>query len=338
MGDFENSSDRQLLESQTNFPPFSFSRMGLRKLIHGGLEAVSLNDFAAFQSMQQSSFGAETPFEVIRQILLQDKGMVFSIHDMGDGDKRVGYIVLVTGKLDEVAIQHELDAVDASSSTKKGLKRYFTDHYDYELPEGAVDLHEIAIDPAKQRQGIGTVLARSIRNYYENQYGMTRWIALVRINNIGSLKALTEGVNMSMVGIQGPPDNDLIVRLKNEHGVQEFHGSKETNFRADSNIPCCHDLPEDSKDGVVWKPEDPTPSTKHFFLAMSAGEQGDLAPSGQVIDMLKQVMAVGRYPQSGDYVMSKVCTAKELRDSGVQIKDEENLPYLFFTREWRELK
>ena len=309
------------------------TRLGGERSYCGQFPVGRYQDFVALIDMQRAIFGAVTPMEVIHQVLLENKGVVYVGID-GTG-KKIGYTVVKTGKLDENRIQAELRETDSLICAGVDLwnLKYFHDHYDYDVPQDTVVLHELGIIPSEQRKKYAKELLRQVRGQFEAQHGPKFWMAFVRINNIGSITSLTRALGMSMIEMQGPPDEKEVKRIMEQVGPLSFHGSLETNFRGDNIVPALDVLPDNSKTGKVWLINDPYPK-ENFFLPMVQGEQSDLRYYTEVVAMLKMKMAYGRIPVEGeDFVMRKVCTSGELEKLGIK-NIKSGVPYLFFTKEW----
>lgn len=286
----------------------------------GKLESV--DDFRTIMHLQFRAFRSNFPASVLSQVM-DGCGVAYLAIDEDQPDLKIGYAVLVSKKLDNNKIQRELNEKDKHISEGVDMwfdHSYYHDHESSGYTKEMIDIHDIGIDPVFQGKGYGAEFLRLVKRTYETKFGESKWKALVRINNVPSLGLLTSVLKMSCSRLQG---------LQTE----KEHGSEETNFWLDTEIPPVDELPQNLKTKDVWNIGDSLPAAEFFLLPMPEGEQSRTRYIKQTIDMLRQVMAVGRDPILGkDYVMRRVCRGEELQDLGIDVNPA--ISYLFFTREW----
>lgn len=274
------------------------------------------------RQIQESAFGSFSPAEVIREVLYEGKGEVYVDQpDIPWPFRPQIYAIVIDKPLNEEAIQEELTRIDvdvSSGNLPYHFPGYFTDHNGLDYPAEWPELYEIGRD-RNANSGIATDFLRLVKKAYEVEHGKKPWWAIVRVNNIASLKALMRGLGVTATRLQASPGEGM------------SHFSEETNLGVDSTVAPLRRIPWNSHP-EVWDPTKPVPSGKDFLIRMPQGDESKLKSWRPHIAMLRKVMAVGKAPTRGEhYVMRKVLDNNELERLGVK---QWTTPHLFFTRNW----
>lgn len=283
-----------------------------------------LREIDQLRQIQESAFGSFSPAQVIRQALFQDRGEIYIDQALLPMPARARiYSIVIDKKLDEGPIEEELIKIDTGISggnLQYYFPGYFTDHNGLGYPAESVELYEFGLlKHIHVKTGIATDFLKLTKKAYEDEHGKKSWWAIVRLNNIASLKALMRGLGVTVTRLQATPDEGT------------GHFSEETNFGVDTSVTPLKKIPRNSRP-KVWNPTEPVPSTEDFLVRMPQGDESGLKYWRPHLVMLKKVMAVGKAPTRGEhYVMRKVLGYAELERLGIK---DSTTPHLFFTRNW----